>query len=195
MHRLLVPVVLLAVLAAGAAPASPPAREPDTLRTTIYFLTEDGVAPLGVRRTVLRRPPPPWGSFAAGALDALLAGPSPEEAAHGLTTAIPAGTRLLGFELRGYGGTGAVVNLSGLEGIGDGLDRARVITQVVRTLVGVSGIGRVWFRSDGRPWGMWLMKGGVHDGPYDYGDLAGFWLSAGCPGTETLVCDRFKALP
>jgi spore germination protein GerM len=195
MRRLLVPFVLLAVLAGGAAPASPPERDPDSLRTTIYFLTEDGAAPLGVRRAVARRTPPPWGSFAAGALETLVAGPSSAEATHDLTTAIPAGTTLLGLDFRGYGGTGAVVNLSGLEAVGGTLDRARVITQVVRTLVGVSGIERVWFRSDGRPWGMRLMKGGVHDGPYDYGDLGGFWLGAGCPGTETVVCDRFKALP
>jgi len=188
---LLAPVVLLC---GGASPAAPLEVVP-TVRTTLYFLTDGGTAPLGVRRSIVERTPPPWGSVAGGAIEALLAGPTAEEEAAGLTTAIPVRTRLLSLGSRGYRGTGAVVNLSGLEAMGNALDRARVITQVVRTLIGESGIERVWFRSDGRPWGMWLMGGGVRDGPYDYGDLAGFWLAAGCPGTETVVCDRFKALP
>jgi spore germination protein GerM len=195
MRRLLILAAFLPALAGGAATASSPGGDAPTVPTTVYFLTDGGLAPLGVRRSVARRTPPPWGSQAGGALEALLAGPTAEEEAAGLTTAIPRGTTLLSLGTRGYGGTGAVVNLSGLDAVGDGLDRARVITQVVRTLVGVSGIERVWFRSDGRPWGMWLMRGGVREGPYDYGDLAGFWLGAACPGTETVVCDPFRALP
>jgi spore germination protein GerM len=56
-------------------------------RTTIYFLIDDGAAPIGVRRTIKARSP-----YAREALKALLAGPTPAEQEHGLTTAIPDGT-------------------------------------------------------------------------------------------------------
>jgi spore germination protein GerM len=173
-----------------------PAVERETTRVTLYFLAEDGTIVLGVRRDIVERTPPPWGSVAGGALEALLAGPTAEEAVNGLTTAIPAGTRLISFRSRGEGGTGAVVNLSGLDGVDDGIDRARVITQIVRTLVGISysSVERVWLRENGEPWGMYLMDGGVHDGPYDYSNIS-FHLGASCPGTETVVCDRFDGLP
>jgi spore germination protein GerM len=173
-----------------------PAAEPETTRVTLYFLAEDGTIVLGVRRDIAERTPPPWGSVAGGALDALLAGPTAEEAANGLTTAIPAGTRLISLRSRGEGGTGSVINLSGLDGVDDGIDRARVITQIVRTLVGISysSVERVWLRANGEPWGMYLMDGGVDGGPYDYSNIT-FHLGASCPGTETVVCDRFDGLP
>jgi spore germination protein GerM len=172
------------------------ARAPETTRVTLYFLAENRTIALGVRRDVVERTPPPWGSVAGGALDALLAGPTADEAATGLTTAIPPGTLLISLRSRGEGGTGAIVNLSGLDGVDDGIDRARVITQIVRTLVGISysSVARVWLREDGEPWGMYLMEGGVDGGPYDYSNIS-FHVGASCPGTETVMCDRFDALP
>lgn len=199
MSRALASALLIALLAGCGqtvvAPSLPAARAERT-RTTLYFLTEDGTVPLGVRRDIIERTPPPWGSVAGGALEALLAGPTSEEAATGLTTAIPAGTRLISLGSRGEGGTGAIVNLSGLDGVDDALDRARIITQIVRTLVGIShaSVDRVWLLADGEPWGMYLMKGGVDNGPFDYSNFS-FHLGAGCPGTETVVCDSFHALP
>ena len=189
-------ITLLAGCGQGAVAPSRPAEEARTMQTTLYFLAEDGSVSLGVRREIVKRTPPPWGSTAGGALEALLAGPTAEEAAAGLTTAIPAGTRLISLGSRGEGGTGAVVNLSGLDSVTDGLDRARVITQIVRTLVGISygSVDRVWLRNDGKPWGLYLMDGGVFDGPYDYSNIS-FHLGASCPGTETVVCDHFDALP
>jgi spore germination protein GerM len=192
---------LLILSAAGCGQASvsdsPPAEGPGTTRVTLYFLAEDGSISLGVRRDVLQRVPPPWGSTAGGALEALLAGPTTEEAAAGFTTAIPPGTRLLSLGSRGKGGTGAIVNLLGLDGVDDPLDRARIITQIVRTLVGISSgsVERVWLLEDGEPWGMYLMDGGVDNGPLDYDTIRGFHLGASCPGTETVICDRFDALP
>lgn len=175
---------------------SRPAVSGETTRVTLYFLAEDGTVPLGVRRDIVERTPPPWGSVAGGALEALLAGPTAEEASAGLMTAIPAGTRLVSLGSRGKGGTGAVINLSGLDRVDDGIDRARVITQIVRTLVGISysSIQRVWLREDSEPWGMYLMDGSVYDGPFDYSNIR-FHVGAACPGTETVVCDRFDALP
>jgi hypothetical protein len=89
------------------------------------------------------------------------------------------------------------VNLAGLppQGRTDVIRTARIITQIARTLIGVSGIERVWLETNGEPWGLTLRDGGVDAGPFDYGDLAGWDIGAACPGTETVVCDRFDALP
>jgi spore germination protein GerM len=190
-------VLLLASCRETVVSAAATADSPATLRTTLYFLTEEGAVPLGTRREIVERTPPPWGSVAGGALEALLAGPTAEEASAGLTTAIPPGTRLITLDSRGKGGTGAVVGLSGLDAVDDALERARVITQIVRTLVGISGssVERVWLLEEGQPWGMYLMDGRVDNGPFDYGTLGGFHLGAACPGTETVECDHFDALP
>lgn len=161
--------------------------------TTVYFLTERGVAPLGVRRTIQTKSP-----YAREALEALLLGPSDEERAAGVTTAIPTVTRLRSISVRAprpRSGSEAVLDLSGLTTVTDPIDRARVITQVARTLIGMSDIDRVTLRSDGRPWGLVAMTGEVIEGPFDYGTLAGWHLGSSCPGTETVECDRFDALP
>jgi spore germination protein GerM len=180
---------------AGEEPTAQATPQAATARTTLYFLTDDGRAPIGVRRTITKDVPPLQGATTRGALKALLAGPSPDEQAAGITTAIPEGAELLSLTYRGYGGTGAVVDISGLAAVGELLDRPRVITQVVRTLIWSGQLERVWFRSEGRPWGLAMMDGGVRDGPFDYDTLYGFWLGEGCPGTETVECDSFRALP
>jgi spore germination protein GerM len=194
---LLVAALATATSACGGAeePAAQATPQAQTARTTLYFLTDGGAAPIGVRRTIVKDTPPAQGTSLRGALKALLEGPSPGEEAAGVTTAIPDDAELLSLTYRGYGGTGAVIDISGLIAIEESLDRARVITQVVRTLIGSGYIERVWLRSEGRPWGMHTMEGGVHNGPFDYDTLQGFWLGAACPGTETVVCDRFRALP
>jgi hypothetical protein len=185
---------VLTVAATGCGQAALTAPEPaeggERTRTTLYFLAEDGSISLGVRRDVVERVPPPWGSATGGALEALLAGPTVEERAQGLTTAIPSGTTLLSMTSRDEGAA-LVLDLKGLSAVEDGLDRARIITQIVRTLSGVS----VWLRDEGEPWGMWLMDGGINSGPFDYSTLRGFHLGAACPGTETVECDHFDALP
>jgi spore germination protein GerM len=163
------------------------------LRTTVYFLTERGVAPVGVRRTIETRSP-----YAREALRALLRGPSEEERAKGVTTAIPAGTRLLSFSVRAarpHGGSEAIIDLSGLASVAHPIAQARVITQVARTLIGMSDIDRVTFRSDGRPYGPVTRSGRVFDGPFDYDALAGWQLGSSCAGSETSECDHFDALP
>jgi spore germination protein GerM len=161
----------------------------DTTRTTIYFLTDDGVAPIGVRRTIKAESP-----YAREALLTLLMGPTKEEAESGITTAIPAGTRLLSMTFKRHGAD-ETVNLSGLPERVGVLRQARIITQLVRTLIGVSGIERVWLLNDGRPWGLSTRIQEIINGPFDYGDLVGWDIGAGCPGTETVVCDHFVALP
>lgn len=159
-------------------------------RTTIYLLIDDGTAPIGVRRTIRAESP-----YAREALEALLAGPTAEEAAHGIATAIPAGTRLLSMTSERHGAD-VTVNLSALPAEdADVLRQLRVITQITRTAVGVSGIERVWLLNDGRPWGLNLMDGRINNGPFDYRHLVGWEAGRGCPGTETVTCDRFVAVP
>lgn len=162
-------------------------------RTTVYFLTEGGRAPIGVRRTLGQGNDTP---LAAQAVEALLAGPSAGEQAAGIRSAIPAGVALRSFSTRAFGGTEAVVDLSGLPQGADGVERVRVITQVTRTVVGVSSISRVWLRDDGRPWGLWNMRGEMLDRPHDYAELLAFYrICAAKAGTEAVEGDCFSALP
>jgi spore germination protein GerM len=176
---------------AGGAQAMTRQPTTGTTRTTIYFLIDDGAAPIGVRRTIRTRSP-----YAREALNALVAGPTPEEQEHGIKSALPEGTRLLSMTYKRHGAD-ETVNLAGLPppGTTDVMRKARIITQVARTLIGVSGIERISLEVDGEPWGLMLRDGTIDAGPFDYRDLAGWDVRAGCPGTETVVCDHFIALP
>lgn len=156
----------------------------------MYFLADHGVAPIGVRRTI-----DPESPHARKALLALLAGPTTEERQAGITSAIPPGTEIRSLTFRGYGGTGAVVDVAALPGTYDAVDRMRVITQISRTLIGVSGIERVWLRSEGRPWGLWSMEGEILDEAWSYDSLVGLDVGSTKPGTETVVDDYFSAVP
>jgi spore germination protein GerM len=161
-----------------------------TTRSTIYFLIDDGAAPIGVRRTMRTKSP-----YAREALRALLAGPTAEEEESGITTAIPAGTRLLSMTYKRHGAD-ETVNLAGLPlQKADVMQKHRIIAQIARTLIGVSGIERIWLEADGQPWGLTLMDGSIYSGPWGYEELTGFDVGAGCPGTETVECDHFDALP
>lgn len=49
-------------------------------------------------------------------------------------------------------GVDETVNLAGLPPQNtDVMQKARIITQVARTLIGVSGIERIWLRANGQP--------------------------------------------
>lgn len=169
----------------GAAAGNPPA---DSVQTTIYLLTADGSAPIGVRRSVPRKSP-----FAREALRALLAGPTADERAEGITSAIASSVTLRSFRIEGKSG---VVDLSGLPAEAGSIDRVRVITQITRSLVGLSGIEQVWLRSDGEPWGLWRMSGGVENVAYGYDDLLGFFgICSSKPGAAAVERDCFTALP
>jgi spore germination protein GerM len=169
--------------------ASPP-------RSTIYFLTDEGTAPLGVRRAVRGRP----GALTARlALEQLLAGPTADEGAAGVTTALPEAARIrsLRVELRATG-SDAFVDLSGLPNAddADAVLKVRVMTQVARTLIGLSDVARVWLRADGRAWGLWDQQGNIRDDPIDYERLRGFFhICTAEPGTEAVPGDCFTALP
>ncbi len=187
MSRVPAGAVLLAValvaLGSGSATSSSVGKR-QTTRTTIYFLIDDGRAPIGVRRSITRTPPPE-GATVRGALKALFAGPSRAERKAGITTAVPAGTRLRSLSFKGEGGTAAVVDLSGLPPVvtTSAVVKVQVITQVARTLIGSGGIRRIWLRADGKPWDLLDMHGNVVNQPTDYDTLLGFWV------------DGFRALP
>jgi len=70
------------------------------------------------------------------------------------------------------------------------------MTQIARTLIGLSDIERVRLRVDGRAWGLWDMQGNVRDDPIDYDRLRGFFdICAATPGTEAVPGNCFSALP
>jgi hypothetical protein len=85
---------------------------------------------------------------AAEAVRGLLAGPTATERAGGLSTAVPAGTTLLGVTIRdGL----ATVDLSGAFGSGGGsLSMTSRVAQVVFTLTQFPTVQRVSFRLDGK---------------------------------------------
>ena len=68
-----------------------------TTRATIYLLTDNGAAPIGVRRTIRTKSP-----YAREALKALLAGPTPEEEER----------RVFARHARGRGSRQAVVHIA-----------------------------------------------------------------------------------
>jgi spore germination protein GerM len=198
-HAWLTAIVVTLVSALGAAcgaerernadaPAQHPAQQ--TTRSTVYFLIDDGLAPIGVRRTIRAKSP-----YAREALKALLAGPTREEQATGITTAIPAGTQLISMTYERHGAD-ETVNLAGLPlESADVLQKHRGIAQIARTLIGVSGIERIWLEANGQPWGLTLIDGSIYSGPWGYEELTGWDVGAACPGTETVECDHFAALP
>src|SRR5713226_8688295 len=146
-------------------------------------MTDDGRAPIGVRR-MIQKPPPPQGATVRGELAALFAGPSVAERKAGITTAISYGTKLRRLSFSGLGGTTAIVDLSGLPPVEStsAAVKVQVITQVARTVIGSGGIRRIWLRSDGKPWDLLDMQGNVGNRPIDYrcSSASGSTVSARC---------------
>lgn len=187
-------VVVISVIGAtgcravsSARLSSPDSRGPRTFETTLYFLTRDASAPAGVRRTVPARSP-----YAREALRALVAGPRASDRKRGMITAIPQDARLASLRLvHRRTGTDAFVNLSGLPPVAEippgkrpsVLMQVRVLTQIARTLIGLSDIARVWVRVDGSPWDLPRMDGRLGDRATDYDRLRGWWRV--CAGQRT----------
>lgn len=135
-------VLLLGVVTAAACDGdevTPPATD-GTSSIAVYFLRDGKIAP--VRREIPATLDPE-----RAALRKLLEGPTDDEAADGLVSAIPAGTKLLGLSLDGGVAT---VDLSGTfdDGGGSASMLGRV-AQVVATLTRVQGVKRVGFKLDG----------------------------------------------
>ena len=151
---------LLLALVAACGPAAPtpapsgsPAGSglpsPGVVPTTIYLFLADERGEPGL--VPVARSIPGSAALAPATLEALLAGPTPDEAGapNNLMTAIPGGTRALGLVLDG---NVATVDLSGAFGSGGGSESMLGrVAQVVYTLTALPGIEAVRFHMDGRP--------------------------------------------
>jgi len=115
---------------------------PDTTALAVYLLRDGKISP--VRRSVEATP-----AVARAALEALLQGPTSEERASGLVSAIPEGTTLRDVSVAdGL----ATVDLSGVfDGGGGSASMLARVAQVVATLTRFPTIDRVAFRLDGEP--------------------------------------------
>jgi spore germination protein GerM len=128
-------------------------------------------------RRAIETMPPARGSRIRAALKTLFVGPSAAERRAGITTAIPSGTRVRSLSFAGKGGSGAVLDVAGLPPVAttSALVKVQVITQVARTLIGLSGIQRIWLRSNNTPWDLLDHQGNVVNRPIDYRALLGFY--------------------
>jgi len=109
---------------------------------------------------------------ATAALEALLEGPTRRERASGVTTAIPAGTRLLGVSIRN--GVATVDLTSEYESGGGSLSMQVRLGQVVYTVTQFPTVKAVLFELDGTPVDVFSGEGIVLDHPVgrsDYKDL------------------------
>lgn len=128
----------LVVLAGAVALAAPSAAGAATVH--VYFAYgEHGVA---VHRQA------PAAAPATAAVRALLKGPTATERAHGLSSAVPTGTRLLGLNIRDRV---ANVDLSRRFASGGGsLSMSIRLGQLVYTLTAIRGVDAVSLRIEGR---------------------------------------------
>ncbi len=145
----------------GGASGGPAATTPATVQASVYFLDGEHLSPAH------RRVVPP--GTAAGAVRALLTGPSAAERAAGRGTAIPPGTALRGLSVHA---ATATVDLSGRfdDGGGSASLRAR-LAQVVFTVTQYPAIQRVSFALDGKPVKVFGGEGLILDHPVNRADF------------------------
>lgn len=143
-------------------PQATPTDEPSTMELNVYFMRGEGVA------TVLRELPASEG-VARAAMEALLEGPTGDEAETGLTTAIPEGTELLDIAIEDRV---AIVDLSGdFESGGGTLSMRSRLAQVVYTLTQFPTVDGVQFRLDGVDTDTFGGEGVTIDTPTDRSDF------------------------
>jgi hypothetical protein len=155
----------------GSPQASPPASPGDTtiVRTYFYLDGEPGVAGLAA----LLREVPKTPAVGTAALNALLAGPDPDDSGERpLSTAIPDGSRLLGLTIDD--GIATVDLSSEFESGGGSMSIFTRLAQVVFTLTQFPTVESVLFEIEGRPVTVFSSEGIILDGPVgraDYEDL------------------------
>lgn len=143
-------------------PTATPSGSAETITLSIYFIRDEKVA-------LAHRTLPHTLQVAAAAMQALLAGPTPEEQAAGMSSSIPAGTRYLGVAIGDD--KVATVNLSGeFESGGGSVSMATRLAQVVYTLTQFPTIDKVAFALDGQPVEVFGGEGIVMDHPVGRAD-------------------------
>jgi spore germination protein GerM len=146
----------------STAPAATTAQA--TIPVDVFFIRDERVAPAS------RQVAPP--AVARGAMETLLTGPTAEDQADGLTSSIPAGTRLLGLRITPAGV--AEVDLSGEFASGGGsLSMLTRIAQVVYTLTSFPTVRSVRFLIDGERVEAIGGEGVTVDHPLTRADVAG----------------------
>ncbi|PWI20284.1 spore gernimation protein [Streptomyces sp. Act143] len=150
---------------ANGPTTTPKPTAPHQVRTSVYFLHGEQVSPAPRMVTAP--------TTAAGALRALLAGPSRYESRYGRTTAIPSGTTLRSVVVRRHVAT---IDLSGRYDDGGGsLSMQARLAQVVFTATRFPSIEKVRFELDGKPVTSFGGEGIVLNHPVgraDFEDLA-----------------------
>lgn len=143
------------------APSPTTTTQPTTVRAVAYFVRSERVA--AARRTVTAP------AVAAGAVRALLLGPTVAERETGMSTAVPAGTRLRSLAISN--GT-AVVDLTGTFASGGGsLSMSLRLAQVVTTVTQFSSVSKVRLWLDGKPATTLGGEGLIVDRPLGRGDV------------------------
>ena len=148
------------------APAAPTATANDEVTIlSVFFIRDEKIAT--VHRTV-----PKTQQVAAAAMAELLAGPTAEDAAVGMTTAIPEGTEYIGTTIDE--GVATIDLSSEFESGGGSLSMSARLAQVVYTLTQFPTVDFVTFRLDGEPIEVFGGEGIVLDRPVgrkDFEDL------------------------
>jgi spore germination protein GerM len=150
------PVDVAAAPAAGSQESVAPPGDSSTIAVTVYLTEKGAIRP--VTRQVPRTP-----RIGTGSLEALLVGPTANESARGVTTAIPAGTSLLGLVIdQGL----AKVNLSSrFSAAADTGPVAVRVAQVACTLASFPSIKGLLISLEGRPLSVPLGDGALTDRP------------------------------
>jgi germination protein M len=136
---------------------------PTLLSLEVWFTRGDGL--VAVRRTHQ-----PTLRVATAAVESLLDGPTSEERASGLASAVPSGTRLLGIGIRK--GVATVDLTSEYQSGGGSLSMQTRLGQVVYTLTQFPTVQKVSFLLDGTPVNVFSNEGIVLDHPVDRADYA-----------------------
>ncbi|MEP6909406.1 MAG: GerMN domain-containing protein [Actinomycetota bacterium] len=158
------------VVSLGAAPKVAGSAIANTLPSQpsfeVWFTRGERIVPA----TRFRQPTP---GVATAAIEALLAGPSKAERRAGVTTAVPAGTRLLGISIAN--GVAKVDLTSEYESGGGSLSMQMRLGQVVYTMTQFPTVKAVRFKLDGASVDVFSGEGIVLDHAVDrsdYSDLA-----------------------
>jgi germination protein M len=188
----------------GSSPGATPSAAASPAGTTIvraYFVL--GGEPGSIGLVAVLREIPATTAVATAAMNALLAGPTADEAGdRTITSAVPAGSRLLGLTIK----TGvATVDLSTEFDSGGGTASMRYrLAQVVYTLTQFTSVKSVVFQIEGETVTVFGSEGIVLDGPqaradyYDqlpaiFVDRPAYGAALGNPGRVAGNADVFEA--